>query len=43
MPEAEAASRLLILAEPLLREGLTRVLGSSYRLTSNGGSQDGGV
>lgn len=35
MPEAKAAPRLLLLAEPLLREGLIRLLENDYRLVSN--------
>ena len=34
MPEAKAAPQLLILAEPLLREGLIRLLESSYSLAT---------
>ncbi|MEY4360623.1 MAG: hypothetical protein RLZZ631_2109 [Cyanobacteriota bacterium] len=35
MPEAKAAPHLLILAEPLLREGLVRLLESNHRISTN--------
>ena len=43
MPEAKAAPTLLILAEPLLREGLLRLLSQAYRTATSPESLQGSV
>ena len=43
VPEAKAAPQLLILAEPLLREGLVRLLQPSYRAAIDPEQSPGGV
>ena len=43
MSEAKAASPLLILAEPLLREGLVRLLEAEYRIATDPDSLNGRV
>lgn len=43
MPEAKAEPQLLLLAEPLLREGLTRLLEKNYRLATSPAELSGSI